>query len=297
VSKGEHQRGAVAERGAWIGASVLAVGMLGCSGLDPGTTTWNEYSNVTGPLTGAKWGCVEDPPPPPTPVPDTVLYTFPLVDWTNETLPLERRHVKVCGVPDVYCMAPIAEYDFMPEDREITVPIPGGADVYLDIVQLPLPPALEPDRVPTTLYFAGPLYRDQRGGRIPLLLINVLGGLGVGQGVTIDRMKGVVASRSHDCTGAVTDGAFFQLENGVNGIAYTVVNSLPTVSNPNTLTSITNLPSEDGNVPFAGFANVNTGSAVVRGLLEDQVTEFGETPFFIRPSTIAIVEVRPTSWL
>jgi hypothetical protein len=123
----------------------------------------------------------------------------------------------------------------------------------------------------------------------------VLGVLAQAQQFALNPMLSVVAMRAHDCTGAVTGGALFEMQGGANGIAYTVVNDLPTVLNPTTPTTVTEIPTEGGNVPFAGFANVNPGNIQARGLLEQDGMRrpFGEARFVALVPGISIVEMRP----
>jgi hypothetical protein len=268
-----------------VAAGAVAVLTLGCSDMDPGSDTFR-LTNVD-----PKWACLDDPPVPPTQFPAMVRYTFPLVDWADATLPLVGRQVTVCSRADTLCSQPLDMIDLPAEPREVTIVLPAGENIYLRLTQ--------PERVPELLYFAGPLYRDQTGGRVPLLTPLILGTLAANQGVMLDLMRGAIALRSHDCTGGITGGALFEIENGGAGIAYTAVNDLPTVTDlmPK---AVTDIPTQLGNVPFAGFVNVMPGNFVVNGMVNgmvDDPTVFGGASFFAPPAAISIVEVRPVNFL
>lgn len=228
------------------------------------------------------WRCLDDAPPTPVSAPESVKYTLPVVDWANARLPLASREIKVCGLVDVDCVQPISKLDPSSSESNVQLQIPGGEPVYLSITQ--------PARIPETLRFDGPLFSDQEGARVPMLTPSVLAELATQQGVTPDPALGVIALSAYDCAGNPATDIYFQMD--ATGIAFTAKNSVPVVTAPGKLTSSTVQPTEAGNIPFAGFANVAPGHVNAFGFLGDERRLIGDASFFVRPGEITIAEVR-----
>jgi hypothetical protein len=91
---------------------------------------------------------------------------------------------------------------------------------------------------------------------------------------------GALSLRSHDCSGAIAEGAVFELE-PQNGVPFTLIDGAPTPSIVPTDTS-----------GLAGFVNVPPGSFLARGMVAEDDREFGLANFNIQAAQFSLVEVR-----
>lgn len=272
---------------------LVALAAAGCSDLDPDDDTWetvNKSGDVDGPVV-ADWSCLGQPEPqPPATFPETVTYTFPIVEWVSN-MPPAGRTIRVCNRLDPLCMSPLdAVVNIVEGQRDVSVQIPAGQNVYLEIDTMPR------IALPYVLYFDGPLYSDQRGGRIQMLTPATAIGMATQLQAPLDIMLGVLAMRPHDCLGQIVPGALYSIdETAGTSIPYTVVNGQPVSASPAMPAVTTLLPSDQS--PWAGFVNVPTGRLSVFGVLDEGKREIGTATIFARPSTVNVVEIRPLNEL
>ena len=269
----------------------------GCSSLDPGTDVYVPSTVEIGGLpeesgelmpAGADWSCLGQPEPlPPRDGEGTVRYTFPMVEWVTNR-PLVGREIKVCNRVFPECPEPLEAATTVVDDRrEVEVEIPRGQNVFLLLTA--------PGTVPTVLYFDGPLYDDQTGGRIQMLTPEVTVSLATRLSIPLNPEQGVLAIRAHDCNGAIVSGALYEIDDASgSSIPYTFVNGLPDAAKPPAPSTITSIVSD--NSPWSGFVNVPITSLTVRGFLADDMREFGATTVQVLPGINAI-EVRPQNRL
>jgi hypothetical protein len=262
--------------------------------MDPGTDTYDSLNrdlvDTDNEPRVADWSCVGDPlTAPPTEIPDSVTYEFPLVEWVSD-VPLPSRTVRVCNKVDPGCSQPVAGAQVMiqPNDRNVRVTMRGGLNVFLDM-------AATPEYVAETLWLDGPLYSDQTGGRIQFLSIQTVISLATNISLPIDPtfMTGLVAIRAHDCIGAIAGGALYEIDDtsatAANVYPYTFINGSP--RGDALAGTRTTIPSDSS--PWAGFINVRPGPLTVRGYLAETGDEFGSAQTFIQPGVLSVVEIRP----
>lgn len=255
----------------------------GCTGLESGDD-FRELpgGDLSGDLSADlsdpnPWSCVDDPPPPaPTTAPDQVTYTLPVVLWVNPAQAVPELSITACPKIDTQCGQPI-----VPRQRAVANPdeptsfsitLPGGFLGYLILEA--------PGQLTERLYLDGPLLTSQTGGRILMIDVPTLFTVAASVGIMIDPMMGLLVMRSHDCTGLVSGGAYFDID--TTGQSYMLLDGQPTTQ-----------PLPTDSEGLGGFANVTPGGVVGRGLLADGVTEFGSASFVMLPQTITIADVRP----
>jgi hypothetical protein len=122
------------------------------------------------------------------------------------------------------------------------------------------------------------------GGLIQLLRLTTAVGLAQQfLGTQLDPTTGVLSLRSHDCNGAITAGAVFNLEPSV-GVPFTLINGAP---------SLSVVPTDASGL--AGFVNVPEGGFLARGFVADDNREFGLANFSVKPGWFSLVEVRSSN--
>jgi hypothetical protein len=223
----------------------------------------------------ADWSCLGQPlPPPPLNFPARVTYTFPLVEWVTD-VPLPGRTVTVCNRIDSACMTPLnAPSTIVDGVADVSVQIPAGQNVYLILTS--------PGTIPSVLYLDGPMYEDQRGGKIQLLTPETAVGLATQVQIPLDFMQGMLAIRPH---------ALYTINDGSGrSIPYSFVNGLPRAESPALPSVNTTIPSD--NTPWAGFVNVPPGGLTVNGILAEGGREFGTADIQVRPQFINNLEIR-----
>ncbi len=286
---------AVGRVGLVVGFALANLTVVGCSDMDPATDTFTLLNGGAGGEVReesrvANWECVGEPvPAPPSDIPETVTYEFPMVEWVSD-VPLPSRTVQVCNKVDPMCAQPIqsAVVSIQPDERNVQVTMRGGQNVFLNL-------AATPEYLPETLWLDGPLYSDQTGGRIQLLSLQTVFSLAQSVSLPIDPtgMTGIVTIRAHDCIGEIASGAIYEINDtsatAANVYPYTFINGSPRGEPvPGTRTTI---PSDS--TPWAGFLNVRPGPLTVRGFLADTGQEFGSAETFVRAGVLSVVEVRP----
>lgn len=229
------------------------------------------------PTEGDPWGCVQGnrpSTPPPEERPESVTYTVSIVDWvTNEAPP--GLVVKVCNRIDALCAEPLSTV-MPPPEREISFELPARLEVYLTLEAT--------GTVPATFYFDGPVVEDRLGGLIQLLRFTTVAGLAqTFLGTQLDPTMGVMSLRSHDCNGAIAEGAVFELEPN-SGVPFTLINGAPTRAI---------VPTDASGL--AGFVNVPEGGFLARGFVAAENREFGLANFNVKPGWFSLVEVRSTN--
>lgn len=222
---------------------------------------------------GDPWSCLDDARnavPPPEERPETVVYTVSIVDWvTNEAPPGLEIHV--CNRIDALCAEPLSVINPPPE-REIRFELPARLEVFLTLQAT--------GTVPAIFYFDGPVVEDRVGGLIQLLRLTTAVGLAQQfLNTQLDPTMGVLSLRSHDCNGAITAGAVFQIDPSM-GVPFTLLNGAP---------SLSIVPTDSSGL--AGFANVPEGNFLARGFV-DESREFGLANFSVKPGWFSLVEVR-----
>lgn len=240
---------------------------------DRGTDVLDE----TQPTEGDPWACIQGPrpvAPAPDESRDSVTYTVAIVDWvTNEAPP--GLQIQVCNRIDPTCAEPLATITPPPE-RQVSFELPARLEVYLNL--------LADGTVPATFYFDGPLVEDRVGGLIQLLRGTTVVGLAqTFLRTQLDPTMGVLSLRSHDCSGAIAQGAMFEIEPNT-GIPFTLINGAPTLSV---------VPTDASGL--AGFVNVPEGNFLARGFVADDNREFGLANFNVKPGWFSLVEVRSTN--
>jgi hypothetical protein len=270
--------------------SVLSLVLLlcaGCTGLESGDD-FRELpalpgDDVSGDLSADlsdtnPWACVDDQPlPAPTTAPDQVTYTMPVVLWVNPAEAVPELSITACPKIDTQCAQPIVPRQRAvaanpDEPTSFSITLPGGFLGYL-ILDAPGQPT-------ERLYLDGPLLTSQTGGRILMIDVPTLFTVAQSVGIMIDPTLGLLVMRSHDCTGRVSGGAYFDID--TIGQSYMLLDGQPTTQ-----------PLPTDSEGLGGFANVAPGGVVGRGLLADGVTEFGSASFVMLPQTITIADVRP----
>ena len=197
--------------------------------------------------------------------------------------------IQVCNRVDPGCESPLAaDVTIVPTEREVSVEIPGGQNVFLLLTAT--------GTVDTVLYFDGPLYEDQTGGRIQMLTLPTVLGLATQLQVPLDPTLGVIGIRAHDCNGTIVAGARYTI-NDTSGttFSYTFVNGLPRTDFPPTPGVSTTITSD--NSPWAGFVNVPGGALTIYGVLAEGMREFGTADIQVRPGHMNLVEIRPLNRL
>jgi hypothetical protein len=271
------------------GRYVVLVSLVGsCTALENGDDIHPLPEGSDGPDMGASGALTSDPASPwscvdeaeeerPSDPPQTVIYTTPVVLWVNPAQAVPGLSITACPKIDPQCDQPIVPRFQPPAPApgappNFSIELPGGFLGYLILEA--------PGQVTERLYLDGPLTQSQTGGRILMIDVMTLGAVAASVGIAIDPTQGLLVMRSHDCSGAVTGGAFFEIDNA--GQSYMLLDGQPT-RQP--------LPTDrDG---LGGFANVPPGGVVGRGLLADGVTEFGSASFVMLPQTITVADVRP----
>jgi hypothetical protein len=226
---------------------------------------------------GDPWSCTQGgraPIPPPEQRPETVTYTVSIVDWvTNEAPP--GLVINVCNRIDALCSEPLATITPPPE-RQISFELPARLEVYLTLQAT--------GTVPATFYFDGPVVENRLGGLIQLLRLTTVAGLAqTFLGTQLDPTMGVLSLRSHDCNGAIAEGAVFEIDPNV-GVPFTLINGAPTLSI---------VPTDASGL--AGFVNVPEGGFLAHGFVAEDNREFGLANFNIKPGWFSLVEVRSTN--
>jgi len=269
--------------------SVLGFSTLGCSSMAPES---DSYQTVVlrgvQPSTEPDWDCVGDlDEPPPENIPAQITYTFPFVDWISDDA-MENRTVQVCNRLDATCARPLdAMVNVVDGQREVSVTFRGGQNVYFLLQAM--------DAIPAVLYFDGPMYSNQVGGRIQMQTLESITGLAQQAQVQLDPMLGALAVRPHDCAGRIVSGALYSVGDTTTSIPYTFVNGLPRAPTPPVPASSTVIPSD--NTPWAGFVNVPPGGLTVVGRLAETDREFGTADIQVRPGFVHVVEVRALNHL
>jgi hypothetical protein len=261
--------------------------------MDPGTDTYEMLTEVGSGLvqqpSAADWSCVGEPlTAPSTSAPESIVYSFPFVDWVTD-LPIPGRTINVCNKVDPQCNQPLGAPIVIPsEQRNGEITMRGGVDVYFEM-------RATAEYVPETLWLDGRSYGDQEGGRIQLLSQQTVVDLATSVLLPLDPSGtlGIVAVRAHDCTGAIAGGAIYEINDTsatASGVyPYTFVNgSLRGGAEASTRTVL-----QSDLTPWAGFINVRPGLLTVTGFLEGGRQEFGSAEIFVRPGTLSIVEIRP----
>lgn len=223
---------------------------------------------------GDPWACIQGsrrPVPPPEARPETVTYTVSIVDWVTDEAP-PGLVINVCNRIDALCSEPLSTI-MPPPEREISFELPARLEVYLTLTAT--------GTVPATFYFDGPVVEDRVGGLIQLLRGSTVAGLAqTFLGTQLDPSMGVLSLRSHDCNGAIAEGAVFEIE-PKTGVPFTLINGAPTLSI---------VPTDASGL--AGFVNVPEGGFLARGFVADDNREFGLANFNVKPSWFSLVEVR-----
>jgi hypothetical protein len=206
-----------------------------------------------------------------------VTYTAPIVLWVNPAQAVPELSITACPKIDTQCAQPLVARQLAAapapgEPPTFSIELPGGFLGYLILEA--------PGQLTERLYFDGPLMQSQTGGRILMIDATTLVTVAQSVGITINPALGLLVMRSHDCTGAVSGGAFFDIDTA--GQPYMLVDGQPTTQ-----------PLPTDREGLGGFANVAPGGVVGRGLLADGVTEFGSSSFVMMPLTITIADVRP----
>jgi hypothetical protein len=275
---------------ALMGAALAAVG---CSSLAPEDDTYETKVLGVNPdkQTAADWTCLGQPPqPPPTLAPDAmVTYTFPLVEWVTNA-PIPGRKITVCNRIDPDCTTALPA-TVMVDDTSpnVSVTLRAGQSVFLLLEA--------PGVFPTRLYFDGPLYSTQDGGKIQMLTPMTVGSLAQQVQIALDPSLGVLAIRPHDCRGTIVSGALYTIDStGGTATPYAFSNGLPRAASPAVPAASTTIPSD--NTPWAGFVNVPLGGLTVYGVLADGTNrEIGSTDVAVKPLAITVVEVRALNHL
>jgi hypothetical protein len=277
-------------KGARRAALMLGVGSLAaaCTPLDdPSDVYDNDTAEVVQQLPGSgqpldetrrtegdPWACLQGsrvPLPPREERPEAVTYTVSIVDWVTDEAP-PGLVINVCNRIDPLCAEPLSTIEPPPE-RQISFQLPARIEVFL-LLQAT-------DTVPAAFYFDGPVVEDRLGGLIQLLRFATVASLAqTFLGTMLDPSMGALSLRSHDCSGAIAEGAVFELE-PQNGVPFTLIDGAPTPSIVPTDTS-----------GLAGFVNVPPGSFLARGMVADDDREFGLANFNIQAAQFSLVEVR-----
>lgn len=269
----------------------LALTALGCSSLAPEDDTYLKTVQGLDPAAqSADWSCLGQPAQPPPALPDgaMVTYTFPLVEWVTSQ-PIPGRTVQVCNRIDPMCSTPLSPPIPVDDNQaNVSLQLRAGLSLFLLIKA--------PNVLDYTLYFDGPLYSDQDGGKISLLRLDTAVGLAQQVQVALDPTLGVLAMRPHDCRGNIVSGALYSID-ATNGssVPYAFSNGLPRAANPPVPAVSTNIPSD--NTPWAGFVNVPPIGLTVYGILADGMREFGTADVSVRPFAVNVVEVRALNHL
>jgi hypothetical protein len=183
--------------------------------------------------------------------------------------------IQVCNRIDPACDEPLTTITPPPE-RQISFELPARVEVFLNLIA--------EDSVPATFYFDGPLVEDRVGGQIQLLRLTTAVGLAqTFLGTDLNPAMGVLSLRSHDCSGAIAEGAVFEIEPNT-GTPFALINGAPTLSV---------VPTDASGL--AGFVNVTPGNFLARGFVADDSREFGLANFNVKPGWFSLVEVRSTN--
>lgn len=273
---------------ALMGAALTAVG---CSSLAPEDDTYTTKVLGVNPDQTADWSCLgqAQQAPPILPQDAMVTYTFPLVEWVSNA-PLANRSIQVCNRIDPDCLMPLPSVSNIVEgEANVSVTFKAGTSVFLLLKAK--------DVFDTTLYFDGPLYADQEGGKIQMLTGATVFGLANQVKIPLQQDLGVLAIRPHDCRGTIVSGALYTIDAvGSSAVPYTFVNGLPRAAPPPPMPAVsTTIPSD--NTPWAGFVNVPPIGVTVYGVLADGNKEIGSADVAVRAGAINVVEIRALNHL
>ncbi len=254
----------------------LALGVMGCTELAPGTDTLAfEGLGLNQPDAAASvdpaWGCLDAPIPGGADrlVPNVEL-TLALVN-TVSGAPPEGLTARACAKLDVDCATPLSPPTGVAVDGAVHLTVPRGFDGFVEITS--------PSTV-STMYFLNRELMRNATESFGLVSPTALGALASGGSVTLDPALGHMLIRAFDCQGNPASGV--QISNDKGGLPFTFINGLPVPGRDVTVV--------DG---VGGYVNVPLGYAVVQGILLEGERLLGTANVVVRQGWFTYGDVEP----
>jgi hypothetical protein len=207
----------------------------------------------------------------------TVAYSVHVQEFVSKRA-LKQLAVTACRANDVGCEQPVLHYSDTAGKGDVTLQLPLGFVGYLEL--------RSSDALPGLYYVTQPVVSATHAKPLQLIAPMSLQLLAAASAQTVDMDAGLVVLEAYDCNGNAVGGIHFE-QSKQSGIAFVIVDSLPTVDRMLTVRDDVN----DGAI--GGFLNVDPGNGIFSARLGQDGPVLGSFNASVRAGTVTYIDIHP----
>jgi hypothetical protein len=215
---------------------------------------------------------------PSAPSPDATVAYFEHVQEFVSKRPLTQLALTACRANDVGCTQPVLHYTDTAGKGDVTLQLPVG---FVGFLQL-----RTSDALPGLFYVTQPVVSPTHAKPLQLITPMSLQLLASASAQTVDMSAGLVVLEAYDCNDSAVAGVHFE-QSKQSGVAFVVVDSLPTVDRTLTVRDDVN------DCAIGGFLNVQPGNAIFSARLGQGGPLLGSFNASVRAGTVTYIDIHP----